>query len=462
MIRQIPAIVRSNDTEMDQNEAPELLTIRSLEQKLGRKPVVGIVSMSPIADDPRVRRQGDTFHEFGWDVRGFGLQSRVSDPPPWAIDSPEDAGRLPEKPTMPETQYVTFGVRRIPIRLLQLAEHYAASYNRHEAAYELRLLKVFFDPGLAERIYWTLNGSFWDLLALARLFKADLWLGNDWTSLPIVARLAREQGVPYVYDTHEFAAEEFNEDKTWRFIQRPIRVETERSFIRDAAVVSTVSEGIALRLQKIYGLHDVPLTVRSTPNYQAVSFRPTGERIRVLYHGMVWEHRGLEECIRSVASWRPEFDLTIRGLVSDAYRAILESEIDTAGVRGRVHIVPPVPMLDLVREAAAFDIGLFALPGHSAHNQNALPNKFFEYTMAGLALCMSDLPEMAALIELHRHGIIFSGLEQASISTAINSLTRERIDEMKHNSLKAAKDLCWERERNRMLVAYAEVISRQG
>lgn len=432
----------------------DLPGMRALAERLGRKPVVGLVSISPIADDPRVRRQGDAFYDLGWDVKAFGLQSKVESAPAWSIETPEDARRLPTPPTMPLTGYKTGGLRRLAMIPAALAERYAVRAHRHDDAYNLRLLRVFFDKELAETVYWTLNSTFWDIYALASRQKADLWLGNDWTSLPIIARIAGEQGVPYVYDTHEFAAEEFNERKLWRYTQRPIRLETERRFIRDAAVVTTVSTGIAERLQTIHGLPEKPQAVRSTPAYQKVPTRVTGERIRVLYHGAVWHHRGLEECIRSVALWRPEYDFTIRGPVSDDYRQSLEAEIDKAGVRGRVEIVPPVPMTRLVQEASAFDVGLFALPGHSLHNEYALPNKFFEYTMAGLALCVSDLPEMAALVRQYHHGKTFHGVAPDVIAAAVNGLTRTKIDEMKQNALKAAQDLSWEEERMRMLRAY--------
>ncbi len=443
-------------------EPDALARSAALAARLGRKPAVGIISMSPIADDPRVRRQGDAFHAAGWNVQAFGLSGRVARAPEWPIGTPEDAAALSQEPAMPVTQYDIPRLRRLPVGLLKLAQRHQERRQNYQLAYELRLLEVYVDPGLAERIYWTLNGTFWDILALGRRFSADLWLANDWTALPIVARIAGEQGVPYVYDTHEFAAEEFNERRSWRYVQRPIRVETERKFIRQAAVVSTVSSGIAKRLQAIHGLGATPLTICSTPAYQEMPFHPTGGRIHVLYHGAVWEHRGLEECIRSVASWRPEFDFTIRGPVGDDYRARLEVEIDAAGVRGRVHIVPPVAMIDLVREAGAFDVGLFALPGHSAHNEYALPNKFFEYTMAGLALCISDLPEMTALIRKHGHGIVFSGMEPQAIAAAVNGLDRDAIDRFKQRSLAAARELCWERESASMLAAYLDVLEARG
>ena len=57
-----------------------------------------------------------------------------------------------------------------------------------------------------------------------------------------------------------------------------------------------------------------------------------------------------------------------------------------------------MPMTALVREAAPFDVGFFALPGHSRHNEFALPNKLFEYVMAELRARTTDLPEMSSVI----------------------------------------------------------------
>lgn len=451
-----------NDAVSQRTVDTELPGLSRLADKLGRRPAVGIVSMSPIADDPRVRRQGDAFHELGWEVKAFGLPSKIATQPEWRILTTDDARALPVQPSMPRTEYEPTGIRCLPVAFLKALEVLAARADRHNLAYDLRLLRVYVDAGLAEKVYWTLNGAFWDLYELSRHYKADLWLGNDWTALPIVARVAGEQGVPYVYDTHEFAAEEFNERRSWHYLQRPIRLEIEGRFVRAASVVTTVSSGIAERLQAIHRLKTRPQTIRSTPAYQSMVFRPTGDRIRVLYHGAVWEHRGLEECIRSVAHWRPEFHLTIRGPVSECYRSSLEAEIDRAGVRGRVDIVPAVPVTRLVQEANAFDIGLFALPDHSLQNTYVLPNKFFEYTMAGLALCVSDLPEMSALVRAYSHGTVFQGVEPQGIAAAINGLKPGTIDEMKQRALRAARELCWEQERMRMFKEYDVMFALRG
>jgi hypothetical protein len=101
---------------------------------------------------------------------------------------------------------------------------------------------------------------------------------------------------------------------------------------------------------------------------------------------------------------------------------------------------------------------LFALPDHSRHNAFALPNKFFEYVMAGLALCVSELPEMARLVHQYELGTLIPRVEPAAIAAAINGLDRHRIDAFKRASLRAARELCWEKESERMLDAYAGLL----
>ena len=112
-------------------------------------------------------------------------------------------------------------------------------------------------------------------------------------------------------------------------------------------------------------------------------------------------------------------------------------------------------MTALVREAAQFDVGFFALPGHSRHNEFALPNKFFEYVMAGLALCTTDLPEMARLIREYDLGVTIAAVEPNAIAAAVNALDPDRIDRFKRNALRAARELCWERESERLVAAYS-------
>lgn len=111
-------------------------------------------------------------------------------------------------------------------------------------------------------------------------------------------------------------------------------------------------------------------------------------------------------------------------------------------------------MIELVSQAAAFDIGFFCMPRLSKQHEYVLPNKLFEYIMAGLAVCVSDLPEMSRIVREHGVGVLLPSAEPMDIAKVLNDMTRESIASYKATSLKAAKTLCWEEEARSMLAAY--------
>ena len=312
-------------------------------------------------------------------------------------------------------------------------------------------------PAYALRFIWTRRPETRIVYEAARDIAADVWIANDWPTLPIAARLARERGGLFVYDLHQLAVEEFAENRRWRFWHRPLARAIEGSLIRRAAGVSVVSDGIADRLQGLYGLSERPRVIRNTPAYRKTRFRPTGSAIAVLYHGIVVPGRGLEACIDSVMLLRPEFTFTIRGSGSRSYLEALQTRIRRSGVGRQGGAGAAGPGHGSCRSGGIVRCRFFALPGHSLHNAFALPNKFFEYVMAGLALCVSDLPEMTRLVRHHDLGRTIPAVSADFIATAINAFDAASIDRCKRNSLAAAQRLCWEREsryrRDRGLVA---------
>ena len=156
--------------------------------------------------------------------------------------------------------------------------------------------------------------------------------------------------------------------------------------------------------------------------------------------------------------WRPEFRFVLRGYSDPAYVAQLRQVADEVGVADRLEIQPPVPFDQIVPAANEADVGYFVHLDTSPQRRFALPNKFFEYVMAGLALVVSDLPEMARLVRQYSLGTLVPECAEESIARIINSLDKTRIDEMKKNSLAAAKELNWDAEKERMMSLYREIL----
>lgn len=386
---------------------------------------VCIVSLTPVTDEPRVLRQSKALADCGWTVIVAGFKGR-------------------QQPAAHWDRFIEVDQVYEPLRL---REAIVRDWKRQLSPWV---------PDFAEDYYWRQAGydGIYEHIATVENVRCDLAVAHDYFTSPIAAKLAALSNGRFTVDCHEFAYEQYMHDKRWVARERAWTHALEKRFLPRAAVVTTVCDGIADALQKTYRLAQRPTVVRSTAFYHELPFRPTGEAIDVLYHGIVTPQRGLEQTIASVKLWRPEFRFVIRGPGPDDYVAQLNAIAAEHGVAERVRIEPPVPFNDMVPRANEADVGFFVQEDYSVQKRFTLPNKFFEYVQARLALCVADLPEMARLTKEHGLGVLVPNVSAEAIAAAINGLTREKIDAFKQASMRAARTLSWENEASVMLRAY--------
>jgi glycogen(starch) synthase len=400
------------------------------EPKKAASPRVCLLCLSVIKDDPRVRKQGNLLHRAGFGVAGVGLPGGTAASPPWTVLVP------------------AFTAAASPRGKLAKLLGDPGRYSRYLASMALRPLAPF-SSRFAAWLYWS-RPAFRSLFETARSTAADVYVANDWNMLPIARRLVAMHGGCYVYDSHEYAAEELPESLAWRLLDRGLVNQIESAHIRQAALVSTVSGGIAENLMRDHGLAVEPMVVRNVPEARPseTSFSPFREKeeIVVLFHGGITEHRGLHTVVDSVRLWKPGLRLVLRGPIAEAYRRRLEAIIDSHDLHSRVAIEPPVAADRLIEAAAASDIGIVSLPDTSAENRFALPNKIFEYVSAGLALLVPELDELAKVVRQYDIGSVFSKLTPEAVASAVNALDMKMINAFKAKSRLASKELVWEHE----------------
>lgn len=280
---------------------------------------------------------------------------------------------------------------------------------------------------------------------------ADLYIARHWEALPAVARAAKRHGAMYAYDSPELAFEQQLGNRRWRLLFRRYVEEVEAQYIGDAVFITAVSGRIADALQQHYRLTHLPTVLRNVPKYVAMPFREPGETINVLYHGGFAPERGVEQLIDSVKEWPPNYRLQLRGYGAAPFVDALRQRSSSAGLDNRIEFLPVVPMEEVVSTANRSDIGIHPLQGSSRQLRFALPNKLFEYVMAGLAVCVSDLPEMAAIVESYGVGELIDQPTPAGIATTLDRMDVEAIADYKRRSLVAARELCWDKEKYRLL-----------
>lgn len=373
---------------------------------------IALVCVSPLQHDSRVLRHAALLADAGYGVRIFAQAP------------------LPATPPAPVTVIPGPG-----------------SDTRVRLGMVLRQAPASLLPASADLLYWLSPSRLTTRRDLLR-FKPDLVIANDWRALPLAFSAKRDCGARVIYDSHEFASEEFADSWRWNLLARQHVMRIEDCYIRGADAIVTVSDGIADALARRYTLPR-PMVIANTPSWQATPFRPTGDRITVLYHGVVVPRRGLEVLIESVRLWPAQFRLVIRGPAQGGFERQLQQLAEPFGER--VAIEPPVPPAQLVSAAAQADIGIFLLSNSTTHARFAMPNKIFEYMQAGLMVISSDLIEIRSVIERAGCGAVLAGDTPEAIAGCLASLDPARIDACKHAALARARELNFDMEGTKLL-----------
>ena len=162
-------------------------------------------------------------------------------------------------------------------------------------------------PAWAER----LPGGARRALAAARIarvaaaLRPDVVHAHDAAMLAPGWLVAKRTGAGLVYDSHELATGVPYHSRAWYRLVSTL----ERRIVPRCAAVITVSDGIAERLQQMYGLERRPTVVRNLPDLPppgagAEDLRASlgvGTAPLVLHHGAAAQDRGAEALIRSLA-----------------------------------------------------------------------------------------------------------------------------------------------------------------
>ncbi len=127
----------------------------------------------------------------------------------------------------------------------------------------------------------------------------------------------------------------------------------------------------------------------------------------------------------------------------------------------QVTILPPVPYAELLAWTASADVGLILYDGgYSPNVQYCLPNKLFEYLMAGVPVLATRLDAVEALVAQYQVGAITPALAPQAVGESIRSLLNDpaHLAQLRHNALRAAQqDLRWEVEQEQLLALYRSI-----
>ncbi len=318
--------------------------------------------------------------------------------------------------------------------------------------YEDDYFKVFKLVKGKIRLFFYLKFSF---KLFKELFKthADLYIAEDFYTLPLVTIIAKVKKSKVYYNSRELYAF-LGGLRNRPYLQKLVKA-IEQYFIKKVELVLTTGEMDSAFLEKFYGINNT-LVIRNIPLFQKptrkIDFRKEygipDNKIILLYQGVLLEGRGIPLIMRAMCQVGNSVLLVLGDGEQKHNFQKLAAEL---GVNDRIIFAGTIQQSELINYTAGADIGLSLIENISVSYYHALPNKLFEYIMAGLPVLSSDLPQMKKIIDDYKVGEAIDITNENNIVDSLKNweTNPEVIAKYKINCIYAARELNWQAEYER-------------
>jgi glycosyltransferase involved in cell wall biosynthesis len=302
---------------------------------------------------------------------------------------------------------------------------------------------------------------------LRALPPADLYWVHSVPQLPAVTLRARQLGVPFVYDAHDFYADsKHNPGMTWaKRWAMLVNNTVERICVRFAAERVTVGVGVAeLQVGRfhrpfavLHNAHDHRLD-RATPSGIRDALGLGEEAFLLVAAGNSKEGTAFEPAFDALAALPEHVHLAFVGrFYDDAMQLARERGID-----GRVHFLPPVPPAEVMPFIASADAAAILYFPLTSNFLNALPNRLYQAIAAGLPLLYPEnMRAIRAICEEHRVGLPMDTRDTGSVLAAMRTLVDDpaQLERLRVNAARAAQVVNWESEEVKLNAMLAQLIN---
>lgn len=287
-------------------------------------------------------------------------------------------------------------------------------------------------------------------------YKSDILHCNDLHTLPIgvIIKLFLNNDAKILYDAHEF---EINDQPNQSQLSIKFHYWFENIFIRYADKIITVSDSIAQEYQNLYNISK-PALVLNTPPFQNVekkdllreTFNIQKDQTIFLYQGGLSTGRGIEALLKVFqTSINPNHVIIFMG-----YGPLTGYIQEAAQKSNHIFYHPAVSSDILLDYTSSADYGILFYENSCLNHYYCSPNKMFEYIMAGLPVIVSNLYEMAKIVNTYEIGVVAEENSAEGLLKAIKEIEIMDLNLLKNN-IKIVQNLYnWEQQEKILLEVY--------
>ncbi len=218
-----------------------------------------------------------------------------------------------------------------------------------------------------------------------------------------------------------------------------------------------VSESIADWYAKAYSISR-PAVVLNAPNRRDLiktnHFRNDlgirEDQVILLYQGGLVKGRGVDLIVNA---FKERVDDKIV-LVLMGEGQLKEKIMSEALLCSNIYYYPAVDSKIVLEYTASADIGIHLIQNTCLNHEYCMPNKLFEYAMAGLPVLVSNMKDMSKLVNEYKMGSVIKDFLVVEINQAIDEMLKCDLGGMRNNAYRAACDHAWEIQELELIAAY--------
>lgn len=403
--------------------------------------VVMLVS-NDLSIDGRVQKEAQALADAGYEVFVVGIGTKVADslkdkPYTLVLTRPMYKG----KPLTP-----ALGEERVfyPVRVL--ANLTVGAYREKQWVKEYNNSKYGVQVARPE------------MQSMVESLKPDIVHCHDLDTLWAGFNAAQKCGSQLVYDSHEiYLALHFLSD-----LFKPDYAEIEAEIFPQIDGFVTVSPEVGQYLCKKYQSDIEPVVTYNGGTHIVEAARPIDGRIKLFFQGAFAHDRNNLELIEAMPEIKQYATLTLQGWGEDkeAYEALIKK----LHLEDSVFIIDPCGPLEVVDSASNFDVGVINSKCIDENFSHTLPNKFFDYMCAGLAIASTNLPPIKKILDLENCGITYEQKGPQNTAAALREIVMnpDKIIAMKEASIAAAPKYAWPAQAKKLQNLYLDLEAQRS
>lgn len=268
--------------------------------------------------------------------------------------------------------------------------------------------------------------------------------------------LKKTCGSKLIYDAHELETERAG----MQGFRKKFAKWLEHRLIGYADTIIVVNDSIKEWYEKEYGLNNI-YAIKNVPEQKKLKELPRKNLLKTefaigddelvfLYQGIIGKGRGIEKILNAFTGLEDQS----KHLVLMGYGQMVPLVMEYEKKYSSIHYKAAVPPEEVLKYTHGADVGIALIENLGLSYYFCLPNKLFEYILAGKPVIASNFPEMSNVISKYQCGWLIEPNAEA-IRNTIEQISVDTVYSHRPRAEQIASDFGWEKEESKIYEAFA-------